>query len=265
MISVADVAKTFPDASGNPRTVLDGVSFSVAAGSFCAILGPSGCGKTTLLRIIAGVEKPDLGEVRIARDPGPGALGFVHQQNDLLPWMTAADNIEVALRVQGYSRKTRCGLAHEYLEKVGLASFDRHYPWQLSGGMQKRVSLARAMAMGAAVLLLDEPLAFLDFQTKKGLQQLITDLHLQHQQTILYVTHDIDEALSLSHKVIVLSGQPATVRTVVDVPWHDPGAGVWGEFPRRFPCLVEEIKEMLADEDGSTRDADGRPRLVGSI
>lgn len=205
--------------------VLDGLSFSVRNGGFCSIIGPSGCGKTTLLRIIAGLESLDGGTLEVkpsARRPGGTAL--VYQQNDLFPWLSVEDNIALSLKHKGLSQAEIKSRVHIGLERMGLEAFSSFYPTRLSGGMQKRVSLARALAQESELILLDEPFAFLDSQTRMLMQELVATLYAERDGTLLLVTHDIAEAVLLSETIVVLSARPARVKSVISV--HFP-------YPRR--------------------------------
>ncbi|MEV6794104.1 ABC transporter ATP-binding protein [Streptomyces sp. NPDC051320] len=206
------------------RTVLGGVDFSVARGEFVCLVGPSGAGKTTLLRCLAGLQTPTRGwvefeNVRITRPPRDVAVVFQDYSRSLLPWASVLDNVTLPLRSAGVRKAEARRRAHDALEAVGLASADpTSYPWQLSGGMQQRVAIARAIACGPSLVLMDEPFASVDAQTRADLEDLMRRLQTEMDLTVLLVTHDIDEAVYLSDRVVVLSGAPATVSEVVDVP-----------------------------------------------
>jgi len=244
-IEISRLTKSFETGGKNHLTVFDGLSLTLERGGFYSILGPSGCGKTTLLRIIAGVEKTDSGEVYVRPD---STLSLVYQQNDLLPWLTVEENIRLAIKSRGGGARALSGMTREYLDKVGLGDFHGFYPSQISGGMQKRASLARALAADAQVILCDEPLAFLDYQNRTILRKLITDLFVEQKKTIVYVTHDIHEALELSRKAIVLSALPAKVKAVVDIPFGYPRDIDDLKLSREYHQLVTGMKEALREE-----------------
>jgi len=197
---------------------LSALSLEVEAGEFISIVGPSGCGKSTLLQIIGGLLGASSGEVRLNDRPvngPPRELVYVFQQynRSLFPWRSVRRNVAFGLEGSGMSRSAIDAKCTEYLELVGLSAFDRHLPHQLSGGMQQRVAVARALAYGADMILMDEPFGSVDAQTRAGLQDLLLRLWEKYSLTVLFVTHDIDEALYVSQKVLVLSASPGTVRT----------------------------------------------------
>lgn len=203
------------------RTVLGSVDFSVGAGEYVSVVGPSGSGKTTVLRCIAGLLTPTSGEVRVDGVPVTGtperlAVVFQDYSRSLMPWLTILGNVSLPLRGKGIGSAERRTRALEALEAVGLPQTTRQYPWQLSGGMQQRVAIARALAYRPAALLMDEPFASVDAQTRSDLEDLVLRLRKEFGMTVLSVTHDIDEAVYMSDRVIVLSGQPA--RVAHDVP-----------------------------------------------
>jgi NitT/TauT family transport system ATP-binding protein len=207
------------------QTVIENVSFEVTAGEIVSIVGPSGCGKTTLLKILAGLLKSTKGSVRFQSQPiqgVPAGLAMVFQEysRSLLPWATVSDNVELPLRYKGIDSSHRARLIAEGLEAVGLSGFGKHYPWQLSGGMQQRVAIARALAYQPKLLLMDEPFASVDAQTRADLEDLVAAVRARFDITIVFITHDIDEAVYLSDRAIVLSKSPTTVldRIAIDIP-----------------------------------------------
>lgn len=229
-LAVEDVSKTFrvrggPYESGHLLPVLRRVSFDVKQGEIVSLIGESGCGKTTLLRIIQGLVRADSGTVRVdgSATKGPGRdRGFVFQQPNLLPWRSARLNVEFGLELHGVSRHERADRAQALLRLVGLESSGEQFPHQLSGGMQQRVGLARALAIDPAILLMDEPFSALDAQTREILQAELLRIQAETGKTILFVTHDLDEAIYLSHRVIVLAAKPGRVKSVIDVPFPFP-------------------------------------------
>ncbi|MBD9527529.1 ABC transporter ATP-binding protein [Paracoccus sp. PAR01] len=203
--------------------ILDGIDFRVRKGDFVSVVGPSGCGKTTLLMALAGLSQPDTGEVRFRGQPvtqPPQGLAVVFQDysRSLFPWKTARENVIFAMRDTAQkTRHERRDRADELLAAVGLKEFAQKYPWQLSGGMQQRVAIARGLASESDLLLLDEPLAAVDAQTRADMQDLILELAQRFDQTCLLVTHDVDEAVYMADKVIVLSRRPTSVATEIAV------------------------------------------------
>ena len=207
------------------QIVIANVSFEVTAGEIVSIVGPSGCGKTTLLKTLAGLLKPTQGNVRFQTQPVhgvPAGLAMVFQEysRSLLPWATVNDNVELPLRYKDIDAPARERLVSESLDAVGLSGFGKYYPWQLSGGMQQRVAIARALAYQPKLLLMDEPFASVDAQTRADLEDLVAAVRARFDITIVFITHDIDEAVYLSDRVIVLSKAPTTVldRVAIELP-----------------------------------------------
>src|SRR3984957_10570302 len=229
-LAVEDVSKTFrvrgePGEKDSLLPVLRHVSFAVAENEIVSLVGESGCGKTTLLRIVQGLVRLDRGTIRIDGHAveGPGRdRGFVFQQPNLLPWRTAIANVELGLELQGVAPAPRRQVAQRLLALVGLSGAGRQLPHQLSGGMQQRIGLARALAIDPAVLLMDEPFSALDAQTREILQKELLRIHAETGKTILFVTHDLDEAIYLSDRVIVMAARPGRVKQIIDVPFAHP-------------------------------------------
>ena len=223
-LSIRGVGRTFPGRAGTDATVaLQPTTLEVASNDFITILGPSGCGKSTLLRIVAGLDTPTLGEVRLDGAPvaGPGAdRGMVFQSYTLFPWLTVRENICFGLREKGMPEAQQQEIAGRFIAEVGLRGFDSHYPKQLSGGMQQRVALARALANDPKILLLDEPFGALDNQTRVLMQELLLSIWEQHKKTVLFVTHDIDEAIFMANRCVVFSARPGRIKTelAIDLP-----------------------------------------------
>src|SRR5579885_1479333 len=225
-VSLIDVTKHFTLRVGREaHTVraLEGVSFTVRDGEIVALIGPSGCGKTTALRIAMGLETATAGRVTVdgkeVRACGHDR-GIVFQQAELLPWLTAQENVEFGLEMKGMRGELLHQTARRYLELVGLQASSNRRPYQLSGGMQQRVGIARALAIDPKVLLMDEPFGALDAQTREGLQAELLDLHARTQKTILFVTHDLDEAVVLADRVVVM--REGRVRETIPVPLPRP-------------------------------------------
>ncbi|MFD4367168.1 ABC transporter ATP-binding protein [Rhodococcus sp. NPDC058521] len=201
-------------------TAIDDISIDLAAGEFLVLVGPSGCGKSTLLDLLGGLEKATAGDIFIDGEPvsGPGLdRGIVFQQYALLPWRTARHNIEFGLEAKGLPKAERRERAEHYLELVGLQGFGDRYPHELSGGMKQRVAIARSLAFDPEVLLMDEPFAALDAQTRESLQDELLRIWKATGKTILFITHGIDEAIYLGQRVAVLTSRPGRVKTTVDI------------------------------------------------
>ncbi|MGI5229967.1 ABC transporter ATP-binding protein [Actinoallomurus sp. CA-142502] len=209
--------------------VLSDISFTMYEGEIVSVVGLSGCGKTTLLRIVGGLLSPDDGTLRVAgrEVKGPGLdRAIVFQQASLLPWRSALRNVEFGLELKRVAGNVREQKARDALRLVGLADYEKYYPKQLSGGMQQRVGLARALAVDPEILLMDEPFSALDAQTREELQVELLDLNAKTRKTIMFVTHDLDEAIYLSDRVLVLLPRPGRVHTVVDVDLPRPRANI---------------------------------------
>jgi NitT/TauT family transport system ATP-binding protein len=200
--------------------VLDSISFEVEEGNFACIVGESGCGKTTLLKIIAGIEKADEGDILYNGKPIRNEdIGYVFQDDRLLPWRNAIENVSFALEMRGIKNSDK---AERYLELVGLKGFERYYPHQLSGGMRQRVGICRALAVNPKILLMDEPFASLDAQTRNRMQTELLRIWDKDRKTVIFVTHSIDEAVFLADEIVVLSKRPAKVIDVVRIDMERP-------------------------------------------
>ncbi len=206
--------------------VIDGLSLVVRPGEILVLTGPSGCGKSTLLRALAGLLSPDDGRVLADGDEvttTSGDRGMVFQDNALLPWRTVRSNIELALRLRGQPRATRRAAAERWIDELGLTGFGAYLPKSLSGGMRQRVQLARGLAGAPRAVMMDEPFGALDTQTRAAMQRLLVDTWRTHPTTIVFVTHDVDEALALGDRIVVLGRAGEPVRASIDVP--DPRSG----------------------------------------
>ena len=240
---IRELTKAYFDVyTGQHVEALRSVSLELREGEFVSIVGPSGCGKTTLLNIVAGFIPPTRGEVMLngRRVTGPGPdRGVVFQSFALFPWKTVLDNVAFGLKMRGVPRAERDRIAREHIALVGLAGFERQYPHELSGGMQQRVGVARVLANHPEVMLMDEPFASVDAQTRMTLQEELTRIWEAKRATVLFVTHDVDEAVFLANRVVVLSARPATVREVVDIALPRP---------RVWTALVEDpaYKRLVA-------------------
>jgi NitT/TauT family transport system ATP-binding protein len=226
MLDIKGLSKTY-GAGPKATHAIGDVSFTVLDGEFVCVVGPSGCGKTTLLKCIAGLLEPSRGEValrgrRVEGPPDELALVFQEYSRSLMPWSSVRNNVLLPLRHKKLSRTERKQLVEESLEAVGLTRFLDHYPWQLSGGMQQRVAIARALAYQPTILLMDEPFASVDAQTRGDLEDLILQVRDEYGITILFVTHDIDESVYLSDRVVVLTHSPTEVKEIVGVDLPRP-------------------------------------------
>jgi NitT/TauT family transport system ATP-binding protein len=247
-LSVVEVRKEF---AGRRETVIaiDDISFDLAENEFATLVGTSGCGKSTLLAIIAGLEIQTAGEVLIDGAPvaGPGRdRGVVFQSYTLFPWLSVEKNVEFALQGEGLNRKSKREIAREHLELVGLSQFHDALPYQLSGGMRQRVAIARALCYRPKVLLMDEPFGALDAQTRQLMQELLTGIWEAHRLTVLFVTHDIEEAVFLSDRVYLMTARPGRLKEVVDIDLPRPrtfeslSSGEFLEYKSRLLASVRE-------------------------
>lgn len=244
ILQIDEVSKRYEGRSG-PVQAIGGLSIDVHADEFVSVVGPSGCGKTTLLKCISGLLTPSTGETRIndkiiSSPPSEMAVVFQDYARSLFPWMTVAENVDLPIR-RRRDRVDRQALVTESLNVVGLGKFADHYPWQLSGGMQQRVAIARALAYQPEVLLMDEPFASVDAQTRAELEDVVLDVKTRFGMTVLLVTHDIDEAVYMSDRVVVLSKPPSTVQTELSIDLPYPRNQVTTKERPEFAHLRSQI------------------------
>ena len=248
-LRIEAVSRVFPGVRGGaPTRALEPIALDVRANDFITVLGPSGCGKSTLLRIVAGLDRPSAGRVLLdgRAVTGPGAdRGMVFQSYTLFPWLTVAENIAFGLEEKSVPRGERARIVAAYVERVGLMGFENHHPKQLSGGMQQRTAIARALANDPEILLLDEPFGALDNQTRGLMQELLLGIWEREQKTVLFVTHDIEEAIFLASRVVVMSARPGRIK--VDIPVELPHPRHYTvktspEFSALKARLTEEIR-----------------------
>ncbi|HUN92333.1 MAG TPA: ABC transporter ATP-binding protein [Burkholderiaceae bacterium] len=248
-VTVEQVSKNYPGAQrGAVVEALQPISLELREADFVSILGPSGCGKSSLLRIIAGLEQPTTGRVLLNGTPvsGPGTdRGMMFQSYSLFPWLTVRDNIGYGLRERGLAPAAQAAIVDSYVAEMGLEGFDRLYPVQLSGGMRQRVAFARALANDPKILLLDEPFGQLDNQTRALMQEFLLGLWERHRKTVLFVTHDIDEAIFLSNRCAVFTARPGAIKseTRIELPYprhYTVKSG--GRFSDYRARLTEEIR-----------------------
>ena len=228
---------------------LDGVTLEIEEGCFFVIVGPSGCGKTTLLRILAGLDHATGGELHI-RDPKPGVPphSVVFQGDSIFPWMTVWDNAAYGLRMRNAPKSEIREVVGHYLARTGLTRFADRYPHQLSGGMRQRVSIARAFANGSDILLMDEPFSALDEQNKAILQQELLRIWEEHRKTVVFITHSVDEAVTLGDRIMVMASSPGRVKTLIDVPMARPRNVYELRADPRYGEIVYEIWGHLREE-----------------
>jgi NitT/TauT family transport system ATP-binding protein len=250
VVALSGVRKAYPLRGGGERLALADVTFEVARGEFACVVGPSGAGKTTLLRCLAGLAMPTSGTVEFEGAPlrgVPAGVGVVFQDygRSLFPWLTVRGNVDLALKARGVRRDARPARIAEVLASVGLADVGRSYPWQLSGGMQQRVAIARALACRPDLLLMDEPFASVDAQTRFGLEDLILRVRDEFGVTVVFVTHDIDEAVYLADRVIVLSAAPGVVSEVIDIALPRPRDQVATKRDETFAAYREHLLGLV--------------------
>ena len=233
-ITVSKVSRSFVAADGSRTDALENINFEIEdaysregrdIGEFRVLLGPSGCGKSTLLRLIAGLDQADTGKILVNDIPvhGPGKdRGMVFQKYTSFPWLTVAGNIAYGLKINGVSEKQRKETVAQLVQDIGLSGFENAYPETLSGGMQQRVAIARTLALRPSVILMDEPFGALDAQTRSEMQQLLLKVWDETASTILFVTHDVDEAVYLADRIFVMSAHPGTIIEDVQVPFDRP-------------------------------------------
>ena len=249
-LEVSHLKKEFVTKKGK-FLALDNLNLYVNKGEFVCIIGASGSGKSTLLRIIGGLETPTFGHV-IVNDiniKGPGSdRGMVFQKYTLYPWLSVKKNVEFGLKLQGFSKKERQDIASYYIDVVGLSSFINSYPYQLSGGMQQRVAIARSLATHPQILLMDEPFGALDVQTKENMQQFLLEIWQRTQCTILMITHDIREAVFLSQRIYILTQSPGTIKKelIINLPKERNNKTKWNPT---FHHYIDEIMGLLRDKE----------------
>ena len=267
MLEIRDVAKSY--GSGSQVThALRSISFSIAERELVCVVGPSGCGKTTLLKCIAGLMRPTRGEVllhgeRVTEPPEEMAVVFQEYNRSLMPWSTVRNNVLLPLRHKKLARAERTRLVEQALEAVGLTRFIDHYPWQLSGGMQQRVAIARALAYQPSILLMDEPFASVDAQTRGDLEDLVLQVRDEFGITILFVTHDIDESVYLSDRIVVLTHAPTVVKELVGVDLPSPRDQIATKELPEFAHLRAYVYRLVKHDRTAPPVAEAPSTLVG--
>lgn len=247
IIQVSGVRKNYTTENGDHLTALADISLAVSANDFICLLGPSGCGKSTLLRIVAGLEQATAGQILFrgnAHTRPTREIGMVFQEYTLLPWRTVEDNVALGLEFSGVPKPQRCARAAALLEMVGLSAFARTYPYELSGGMQQRAAIARALANDPDVILMDEPFGALDAYTRILLQKELLRIWQRNRTTILFVTHSVDEAIFLADRIAVFTAHPGRLREICEVDLPRPR----NRGNPRYGMLTDRLLAMLEEE-----------------
>jgi NitT/TauT family transport system ATP-binding protein len=267
MLEIRELGKTY--GTGEKLThALRSISFSIGEGELVCVVGPSGCGKTTLLKCIAGLLQPTRGEVvlhgaPVTAPPEEMAVVFQEYNRSLMPWSTVRNNVLLPLRHKKLSGAERATLVEDSLAAVGLTRFIDHYPWQLSGGMQQRVAIARALAYQPSILLMDEPFASVDAQTRGDLEDLVLRVREEYGITILFVTHDIDESVYLSDRIVVLTNAPTVVKEIVGVDLPSPRDQLETKELSEFAHLRAHVYRLIKRDQAASPDAGTSSTLVG--
>ncbi|MCE1162617.1 MAG: ABC transporter ATP-binding protein [Thiomonas sp.] len=250
-IELDNVTLRFLSPDGKATVALQDFSMTVQRGEFCAIVGPTGCGKSTTLSLITGLLQPTTGKVRVMGEAVQGIdprIGFVFQSDAVFPWRTVLDNVAAGPMFRGQSKAQARELAEQWLRRVGLAGFEKHYPHQLSGGMRKRVALAQTFINKPEILLMDEPFGALDMQTRTLMQDELLQLWSASGGSVVFVTHDLEEAVALADKVLVLTSRPATVKQVYTIDLPRPRVMSQIRYEPRFMDYAREIWNDLREE-----------------
>ena len=246
-ILLESVSKKY-DVGSSSLKVIEDLTFDVNKNEFVCVVGPSGCGKTTLLRIVAGLEPPSSGRVLVfGRPPDPKIqrFGVIFQEDSLLPWRTVLGNVEFGLEIQNYPEAERERVAKTFLELVGLQGFENYYPHQISGGMKKRVAIARALAIDPDLILMDEPFADLDAQTRSLMQRELLKIWSKLNKSVLFITHNVEEAVFLAQRVVVLTKRPSRVKQIIDIDLPYPRARLSPPFISYRERILTAFHEEL--------------------
>ncbi|MEY9947396.1 ABC transporter ATP-binding protein [Kitasatospora sp. GAS1066B] len=251
-IELSGVTKRFLTPSGEAFTATRDVTFAVEPGQFCAVVGPTGCGKSTTLSLVSGLDKPSEGSVRVGGREVSGitdGISFMFQADALLPWKTVLGNVAMGPIFRGVGKAQAHASARDWLRRVGLSGFEDHHPHQLSGGMRKRVAMAAALINEPSILLMDEPFGALDVQTKAIMQNELLTLWEQLRPAVIFITHDLEEAVALADRVVVMTSGPGSVKAVYDIDLPRPRGSVQTiRFEPRFLELHHQIWESLSEE-----------------
>lgn len=249
ILTLRGLGVTFETAKG-PTEAARSVDLELRAGEFLAIVGPSGCGKSTLLHVIAGLNRRYVGDLDLHGIDRGRSLGYVFQQDALLPWRTALDNVTIAAELRGVPRAERNAQGKMYLERLGLRGFENHYPSELSGGMRQRVAIARTLIYRPSLVLMDEPFGALDAQTKLQMQALFLQVWLEQRPSVIFVTHDLAESIYLAERVAVMSRRPGRVKRIFEIPLPHPRTSpfeIWNDpqFRELYLDIWAELKAEL--------------------
>jgi NitT/TauT family transport system ATP-binding protein len=250
-IELHAVTKRFVSPSGKSFTALRDLDLTVAPGEFCAVVGPTGCGKSTTLALISGLEPPSLGTIRVFGEPVKAvgrSVGYVFQRDAVFPWKNVLENVAMGPRFRGADTEDANTQAREWVARVGLAGFERYYPHQLSGGMRKRVALAQTLINQPRILLMDEPFSALDVQTRALMENELLELWASTGASVVFVTHDLEEAIGLADRVVVITAGPGTVKGTYRVDLPRPRNIAEVRFQPRFIEIYEEVWKDLRDE-----------------
>jgi len=251
-VVMTSVTKRFVTPTGAAMTAIRDINLTVEPGQFCAIVGPTGCGKSTTLTLAAGLERPSAGTVAVSGKPVDGitrGASFVFQTDALLPWKPVEANVALGPVFRGVAKREALQQARDWLKVVGLSGFEKHFPHQLSGGMRKRVSLAAALINEPSMLLMDEPFSALDVQTRAIMSNELLSLWEKSRPSVMFVTHDLEEAIALADKVVVITAGPGTVKAVFEVDLQRPRGAVQEiRFAPRFLELYQQIWQSLKEE-----------------
>lgn len=248
-IEINNISKIFRHESKN-ILVLDRIKLKIKDGEFLTIFGPNGCGKTTLLNIIADLEKPSDGSIKINNKPiGNARVGFVFQnyQESLFPWRTVKGNVEIALESIYKNKQNIEKISKSYIKEVGLLKFSNKYPYQLSGGMKQLVAIVRALAYNPDLFLMDEPFSALDYDNRISMEEKLLDLWTRHKKTVIFVSHDIDEAVFLADRVVILSKRPAKIKAIIDIALQRPRT-IETRFEKEFHDIKNKILRIFKEE-----------------
>jgi NitT/TauT family transport system ATP-binding protein len=263
-IALRDATKRFPTKDGGTFTAIRDVTLDIAAGEFVAVVGPTGCGKSTTLSLVSGLEPASRGTVTVHDEPVtgiPDGVGYMFQADAVLPWKNVLDNVALGPRYRGMSKRDAEAKARDWIERVGLTGFEDRYPHQLSGGMRKRVAMAQTLITEPSLLLLDEPFGALDVQTRELMQDELLELWSGTGAAVVFVTHDLTEAISLADRVVVMTAGPATIKDVVDIDLPRPRRVEEIRLTPEFTELYKRVWDSLREEVEITR-ARGASRVA---